>query len=85
MVKVYAAAKCFIDRRDPRYMSLRSRRWRASGFFDPALGYADLNDHDELRWDSVWFPDVNLRRASLDREEDHGTGRCQLLSQNLSS
>ena len=30
----------------------------------------------------VWFPDVNLRRASPDREEDHGTGSRPTKSRN---
>ena len=53
-----------------------------------ARSYRSLGGHPRkpLRdFEPVSFPDVNLWRARLDREEDHGTGRRQPQSQNLSS
>jgi hypothetical protein len=42
-------ANCFIDRRDPRYVEHRAETLVGQRIFGLALGYEDLNDHDELR------------------------------------
>jgi Transposase DDE domain group 1 len=44
-------AGCFIDRRDPRDVEHRVHTLVGQRIFGLALGYEDLNDHDELRKD----------------------------------
>jgi len=44
-------AQCFTDRRDPRYVEHRLETLLGQRVFGLALGYEDLNDHDELRKD----------------------------------
>lgn len=44
-------AQCFTDRRDPRYVEHRLETLVGQRVFGLALGYEDLNDHDELRKD----------------------------------
>ncbi|MGH3143594.1 MAG: IS1380 family transposase [Gaiellales bacterium] len=46
-------AACFIDRRDPRYVEHQVETLVGQRIFGLALGYEDLNDHDELRKDST--------------------------------
>ncbi len=46
-------AECFTDRRDPRYVEHRLEALLGQRVFGLALGYEDLNDHDELRKDPV--------------------------------
>ena len=45
--------KCFRDYRDPRVTEHSVRELVAQRIFALAMGYEDLNDHDELRQDSV--------------------------------
>ena len=49
LVRRFAA--CFIDRRDPRYVEHQVETLVGQRIFGLALGYEDLNDHDELRKD----------------------------------
>jgi hypothetical protein len=42
-------AGCFADRRDPRYVEHEVETLVGQRVFGLALGYEDLNDHDELR------------------------------------
>jgi len=44
-------AECFTDRRDPRFVEHRLETLVGQRIFGLALGYEDLNDHDELRKD----------------------------------
>ena len=44
-------AECFVDRRDPRYVEHAVETLVGQRIFGLALGYEDLNDHDELRKD----------------------------------
>jgi hypothetical protein len=44
-------AECFSDRRDPRFVEHRLETLLGQRIFGLALGYEDLNDHDELRKD----------------------------------
>jgi hypothetical protein len=44
-------AACFTDRRDARYVEHQVETLVAQRIFALALGYEDLNDHDELRKD----------------------------------
>ena len=46
-------AGCFRDRRDPRYVEHELETLLGQRVFALALGYEDLNDHDELRRDPV--------------------------------
>jgi hypothetical protein len=46
-------AGCFTDRRDPRYVEHQVETLVGQRIFGLALGYEDLNDHDELRKDPV--------------------------------
>ena len=47
-------AECFTDRRDPRYVEHRVETLVGQRIFGLALGYEDLNDHDELRKDPTF-------------------------------
>jgi len=47
-------AACFIDRRDPRYVEHEVETLVGQRIFALALGYEDLNDHDELRKDQTF-------------------------------
>jgi hypothetical protein len=47
-------AQCFCDRRDPRYVEHRVETLLGQRIFGLALGYEDLNDHDELRKDPTF-------------------------------
>ena len=47
-------ASCFIDRRDPRFVEHRVDTLVGQRIFGLALGYEDLNDHDELRKDPTF-------------------------------
>jgi len=47
-------AQCFRDRRDPRYVEHRIETLVGQRIFGLALGYEDLNDHDELRKDRTF-------------------------------
>jgi Transposase DDE domain group 1 len=49
LVRRFAA--CFVDRRDPRYVEHQVETLVGQRIFGLALGYEDLNDHDELRKD----------------------------------
>jgi hypothetical protein len=47
-------AQCFVDRRDPRLVEHRVETLVGQRIFGLALGYEDLNDHDELRHDPTF-------------------------------
>ena len=47
-------ADCFTDRRDPRYVEHQVETLVGQRIFGLALGYEDLNDHDELRKDPTF-------------------------------
>ena len=67
-------AACFTDHRDPDLIEhevLALLRQRVYGL---ALGYEDLNDHDDLKWDPLWALALNkqdvegkMRRRKADR------------------
>ena len=46
-------AACFADRRDPNLVEHKVRTMVGQRVYGIALGYEDLNDHDELRFDPV--------------------------------
>ena len=47
-------AACFTDRRDPRLLEHTVETLVGQRVFGLALGYEDLNDHDELRHDPLF-------------------------------
>ena len=46
-------AECFIDRRNPKYIEHQVATLIGQRVHGIALGYEDLNDHDELRHDPI--------------------------------
>jgi len=52
LVRRFAA--CFTDRRDPRFVEHALETLVGQRIFGLALGYEDLNDHDELRKDPTF-------------------------------
>src|SRR5438093_62293 len=48
-----ALAQCFADRRDPRFIDHSVEQLLAQRLYGLALGYEDLNDHDQLRRDPL--------------------------------
>jgi Transposase DDE domain group 1 len=46
-------AECFLDHRDPERIEHRLRELLAQRIYGLALGYEDLNDHEELRRDPL--------------------------------
>jgi hypothetical protein len=68
-------AACFQDRRDPRFTEFTVEELVAQRIYGLALGYEDLNDHDQLRSDPalavmVGKEDVKGERRRL--EQDRG-------------
>jgi len=51
---VHRFAGCFTDRRNSRFVEHRLETLLGQRIFGLALGYEDLNDHDELRKDPVF-------------------------------
>src|SRR5208337_3097984 len=51
---IHRFAQCFRDRRVPRYVEHRVETLVGQRIFGLALGYEDLNDHDELRHDPTF-------------------------------
>jgi hypothetical protein len=47
-------ASCFIDERKPEWIEHTVRTLIGQRVFGIALGYEDLNDHEQLRHDPVW-------------------------------
>ena len=68
-------ARCFTDRRDQRFVEHPLRQMLAQRVYGIALGYEDLNDHDQLRFDPLFAAVCQckdpLGRRRL-REEDKG-------------
>ena len=48
-----ALASCFVDHRDPRYIEHSVEGLLSQRIHGLALGYEDLNDHDQLRRDPL--------------------------------
>jgi hypothetical protein len=68
-------AACFQDRRDPRFTEFTVEELVAQRIYGLALGYEDLNDHDQLRSDPalavmVGKEDVKGERRRV--EQDRG-------------
>ena len=68
-------AECFTDRRDPERIEHTAKELVAQRVYALALGYEDLNDHDELRRDpllAVLAEKSDPRGESRARERDRG-------------
>jgi len=57
-------AGCFTDRRDPQLIEHKVETLVGQRIFGLALGYEDLNDHDELRKDPVLAGKLEAERRS---------------------
>lgn len=62
-------AQCFDDQRDPRFVDHRLEGLLAQRLETLALGYEDLNDHDQLRHDP-------LLAVACDKTDPLGQDRC---------
>lgn len=79
---MHRVAQCFIDRRHPALIEHPVQRLVAQRIYALALGYEDLNDHQQLRSDSVLAALVgasDLIGEQRVRERDQG---CPLASPN---
>jgi len=68
-------AECFTDHRNPNSVEHSVRELLAQRIYAVALGYEDLNDHDELRADSVLallVGKVDVEGRGRVRERDRG-------------
>ncbi|HKQ83055.1 MAG TPA: IS1380 family transposase [Steroidobacteraceae bacterium] len=65
-------AQCFIDRRNPDLIEHSVRTLIGQRVFGMALGYEDLNDHEQLRHDSVF--------GALLGKFESGRARCAALA-----
>ncbi len=65
-------AGCFTDRRDPRFVEHKLETLLGQRIFGLALGYEDLNDHDELRKD----PALAVLAGKLESHRDD----CEALA-----
>lgn len=82
LLELFAA--CFKDHRNPASWSTVSRSWPASVCLGLALGYEDLNDHDELRTDPLLASVVGKSDPTgSDRRQEQDRGKPQCRSHNL--
>src|SRR4051795_11668939 len=58
-------AECFVDRRDPERVEHSVQEMLSQRIYGLALGYEDLNDHEDLRMDPLFG--VLAGRTDLDR------------------
>ena len=68
-----ALARCFEDRRDPRFVDHTVQQLVAQRLYAMALGYEDLNDHDRLRLDPLLAVACE-KRDPLGLDRLHQTG-----------
>ena len=71
-------AGCFIDRRDPRYVEHQVETLVGQRIFGLALGYEDLNDHDELRKDPTFAVLAGKLKSVLRTECEPLAGKSTL-------
>ena len=69
-------ADCFTDRRDPRYVEHQVETLVGQRIFGLALGYEDLNDHDELRLRCCGAGETLCRTETPDAIIDHYPPNC---------
>ena len=68
-------AACFQDRRDPRFTEFTVEELVAQRIYGLALGYEDLNDHDQLRSDpalAVMVGKEDVKGEKRRVEQDRG-------------
>src|SRR5438093_7075845 len=68
-------AACFQDRRDPRFTEFTVEELVAQRIYGLALGYEDLNDHDQLRSDpalAVMVGKEDVKGENRRVEQDRG-------------
>ena len=72
------AARCFVDHRDPQRIEHSVEELVSQRVVGLALGYEDLNDHDELRHDallaSVVGKETNREHSSSTARPRQGAG-----------
>ena len=73
-------AECFIDRRDPELIRHPVHELVAQRVYALALGYEDLNDHDQLRHDPVLR--LVAGKPDIDQEALAGKSTLQRLEAN---
>ncbi|HEX5327109.1 MAG TPA: IS1380 family transposase [Acetobacteraceae bacterium] len=71
-------AECFTDRRDARYVEHGVETLVGQRIFGLALGYEDLNDHDELRRDPTFAVLAGKLAASLRSDCEALAGKSTL-------
>src|SRR5438093_2773326 len=70
-------ASCFMDHRDPRFIEHRVLELVGQRVYGLALGYEDLNDHDELRRDPLLATLVGKRDPTgAHRVRDRDVGKA---------
>ncbi len=70
-------ASCFTDHRDPRFIEHNVRELVGQRVYGLALGYEDLNDHDELRRDPLLATLVGKADPTgADRLRDRDVGKA---------
>src|SRR2546427_10924304 len=67
-------ASCFMDHRDPRFIEHRVLELVGQRVYGLALGYEDLNDHDELRRE--------IGRAAGRGREENSVGAVSIKKKN---
>lgn len=75
------AAACFLDGRDPRRIKHEVEQMVAQRVYGLALGYEDLNDHEQLRHD----PLMGVMAGKRDVEEEPLAGKSTLNRMELST
>jgi Transposase DDE domain group 1 len=73
-------AACFVDRRDPRLTKHSVQELIAQRVYGLALGYEDLNDHEQLRQDPVLR--LMAGKAEVDEEPLAGKSTLNRLERN---
>jgi len=73
-------AECFVDRRDPRLIRHSVGEVVAQRVYALALGYEDLNDHEQLRQDPVLR--LIAGKQDIDQEPLAGKSTLQRLEAN---
>ena len=76
-------ASCFEDSRHPSYIEHEVSELVAQRVMALALGYEDLNDHDELRDDALLAVAVGKRDVEGNRKRSRDQGHCLASSGTL--
>src|ERR1700735_224783 len=71
-------AQCFRDRRNPRYVEHQVETLVGQRIFGLALGYEDLNDHDELRKDPTFAVLAGKLKSVLRTDREPLAGKSPL-------